>query len=234
MDLTVCICTHDRPRYVRDCLKGCASDRPAGPLRDAAGGQRLPADRGRTGGAGKGARCAADPRGAARRQPGPQRRRLGGADAATSPISTMTRSPPSDWVESILDAIARPGRPPALIGGQDPAEMGSAAAALVAARRCAACCRSSSTRARASIAPPRCPKGWSPTPPTWSCNVLSLLAAGGFGASHRTLWPCAAVGRGGPARLDPAGCRAIRSAMTSRIVVHHQIQARRLRPGWLL
>ena len=22
MDLTVCICTHDRPRYVRDCLEG--------------------------------------------------------------------------------------------------------------------------------------------------------------------------------------------------------------------
>src|SRR4051794_1834395 len=118
MDLTVCICTHDRPLYVRDCLNGLRRqsvlrDRFAILLVDSASSA-----------------CAAaeladmatqhDARLVRLDQPGISLARNTGAWAARTPFIAYIDDdaiPAVDWVETILEAIAQPGRLPALIGG---------------------------------------------------------------------------------------------------------------------
>jgi glycosyltransferase involved in cell wall biosynthesis len=231
MDLTVCICTHDRPRYVRDCLEGLAI-------------QTVPRDRftlliidSASANATELAALAQshDARLIRLEQPGVSLARNAGAWAArTRYIAYIDDDaiPAPDWVEAILAALARPGRPPALIGGRIlpkweiplprwwPASLRGVLSIIE---------HEGEGEYRTGAVPAKL----EPYAANMVVNVLSLLAAGGFGA---------AVGRYGHSLLSD---EEVQLAWTlqdaghlvrydSRIVVHHQIQARRLRPEWLL
>jgi glycosyltransferase involved in cell wall biosynthesis len=231
MDLTVCICTHDRPRYLRDCLEGlerqtAGRDRFAVQVVDSASGDRdVLAALAKA----HGARLIRVER------PGVSLARNAGAWAArTRYIAYIDDDaiPAPDWVEAILAAIARPGRPPALIGGQIlpkweaplpgwwPASLRGVLSII-------------EHEGEGEYRTGSVPKGLEPYAANMVVNVLSLLAAGGFGSG---------IGRYGHSllsdeevqlawMLQDAG-HSVR--YDSRIVVHHQIQARRLRPEWLL
>jgi glycosyltransferase involved in cell wall biosynthesis len=233
MELTVCICTHNRPRYVRDCLDGLrhqtagrhcyslqivdsASSKPAADeLADLA--------------------TCHDARLIRLDQPGVSLARNAGAWAARTPFIVYIDDdaiPALDWVETILDAISQPGRPPALIGGRIlpkwetplpawwPASLRGVLSII-------------EHEGRGEYRTSSVPKGLEPYAANMVVHVLSLLAAGGFGG---------AVGRYGNSLLSD---EEVQLAWTlqdagysvrydSRITVHHQIQALRLKPEWLL
>jgi glycosyltransferase involved in cell wall biosynthesis len=233
MDLTVCICTHDRPRYIRDCLDGLARqsvgrDRFAIILVDSASSpdavvqlQMLAVQH--------------DARLIRLDQAGISLARNTGAWAARTPFIAYIDDdaiPAPDWVETILDSIARPGRLPAMIGGRIlpqweaplppwwPASLRGVLSIIEHEGE-------GEYRTRAV------PAKLEPYAANMVVHVLSLLAAGGFGG---------AVGRYGHSllsdeevqlawRLQDAGYSV---RYDSRIVVYHQIQARRLQPDWLL
>ncbi len=183
MDITVCICTHNRPGYVRDCLDGLrAADRRVGLLRHPGGRQRV--DRRRSGGTGADGRrdspmrgCCGWSRPASALPAMPAR---GRRTAPISPTSTMMRS-------RRLTGSNGSGsdRRTAAAAGNDrrahPAALGSAVAGLVAADSCAARCRSSNTRAQGEYRTPALPAGLEPYGANMVVHVLSLLAIGGFG-----------------------------------------------------
>src|SRR3954452_10401799 len=119
MDLTVCICTHDRPLYVRDCLNGLRQqtvrrDRFAILLVDSASSAHAAAEL---------ADMAAqhDARLIRLEQPEVSLARNAGAWAAwTHYIAYIDDDaiPAVDWFESVLESILQPGRRAALIGGR--------------------------------------------------------------------------------------------------------------------
>src|SRR4051794_36679996 len=119
MDLTVCICTHNWPAYVRDCLQGLREqtvrrDRFAILLVDSASSPHAAAEL---------ADMAVqhDARLIRLDRPGVSLARNAGGWAARPPYIAYTdddATPAVDWAESIREAIARPGRRPALIGGR--------------------------------------------------------------------------------------------------------------------
>ena len=233
MDLTVCICTHDRPRYVRDCLDGLRQqtaprDRFAVLIVDSA--------------------SSADPAAALMKlaarhdarlirleQPGLSVARNAGAWAARSKFIAYIDDdaiPSADWVEAILVSIAEPGRFPALIGGRIlprweaplpnwwPASLRGVLSII-------------EYEGYGEYRTPLVPKGLEPYGANIVVHVLSLLAAGGFSGG---------AGRCGDRLLSD---EEVQLAWTlqdagysvrydSRIVVHHQIQAGRLDPEWLL
>jgi glucosyl-dolichyl phosphate glucuronosyltransferase len=233
MDLTVCICTHDRPRYVRDCLAGLrrqtiprdrftillvdsASSPSAAEELDAlaidAGVRLIRLDR-----------------------PGISMARNAGAWAARTPFIAYIDDdaiPASDWVEAILAAIAQPGRPPALIGGRIlpkweaplphwwPASLRGVLSII-------------EHEGRGEYRTSSVPKSLEPYAANMVVHVLSLLAAGGFGG---------ALGRYGHSLLSDEEVQLawiLQDAgysvrYDSRIVVSHQIQVGRLEPGWLI
>ena len=133
MDLTVCICTHDRPRYVRDCLDGlrrqsvprsCFTvlivDSVSSPSH-AAELAELAAD--------YGARLIR------LEQMGISLARNAGAWATRTQFIAYIDDdaiPTPDWVESILQATQPAGSPAGFDRRPHPAEMGSAVARLVA------------------------------------------------------------------------------------------------------
>ncbi len=233
MDLTVCICTRDRPRYLRDCLNGLRQqtvgrDRFALLIVDSAS---MPAA----------AReltvlaAANDARLIRLDEPGVSLARNAGAWAARTLFIAYIDDdaiPAPAWVESILGSIARPGRPPALIGGRIlprweaplpqwwPPSLRGVLSIIE---------YEGDGEYRTAAVPPNL----EPYAANMVVHVLSLLAAGGFGG---------AVGRYGDNllsdeevqlawRLQDAGYSV---RYDSRMVVHHQIQARRLDPEWLL
>jgi glycosyltransferase involved in cell wall biosynthesis len=231
MDLTVCICTRDRPGYVRDCLDGLArqtDERFALIIVDSASAPDAATEIARL----------ADHHGARLirlEQPGISLARNAGAWAARSRFIAYIDDdaiPADDWIASIHAAIARPGRQPALIGGRilpkweaplPPWWPASLRGVLSIIEHEGA----GEYRTRAV------PAKLEPYAANMVVHVLSLLAAGGFGG---------AVGRYGNALLSD---EEVQLAWTlqdagysvrfdSSIVVHHQIQARRLRPEWLL
>ena len=233
MELTVCICTRDRPRYLRDCLDGLGRqtvgrDSFAILLVDSATGPSL-----RTELEALAARHAA--RLIRLDRPGVSLARNAGAWAARTPYIAYIDDdaiPAADWVETILRAIARPGRRPALIGGRIlpqweaplPAWWPASLRGVLSIIEHEGC----GEYRTASV-----PKRLEPYAANMVVHVLSLLAAGGFGG---------AIGRYGTVllsdeevqmawMLQDAG-HSVR--YDSRITVHHQIQARRLRPDWLL
>lgn len=233
MDLTVCICTHDRPRYVRDCLDGLRRqtvpwDRFAVLLVDSAS----PA-----GSATELARLAAryDARLIRLEQPGLSLARNAGAWAARSNFIAYIDDdaiPAADWVEAILASVAEPGRLPALIGGRILPKWEAPLPGWwpVSLRGVLSIIEH---EGHGEYRTPAVPKGLEPFGANMVVHVLSLLAAGGFDA---------AAGRRGDTLLSD---EEVQLAWTlqdagysvrydSRIVVHHQIQARRLDPEWLL
>jgi len=233
MDLTVCICTRDRPRYVRDCLDGLSRqtvprDRFTILLVDSASAAPAAAELDGLA-ADNGARLIRLD------QPGISRARNTGAWAARTPFIAYIDDdaiPAADWIESILTAIAQPGRRPALIGGRIlprweaplpvwwPASLRGVLSII-------------EHEGRGEYRTTSVPKDLEPYAANMVVHVLSLLAAGGFGG---------AVGRYGHSLLSDEEVQLawmLQDAgysvrYDSRIVVHHQIQARRLEPEWLL
>jgi glycosyltransferase involved in cell wall biosynthesis len=233
MDLTVCICTHDRPRYLRDCLDGlrrqtAERDRFAILVVDS-GSCPAAATRIASLAAGIGARLIRLD------QPGVSLARNAGAWAARTPFIAYIDDdaiPAADWVASILTAIAQPGRQPALIGGRIlpkweaplpgwwPASLRGVLSII-------------EHEGRGEYRTAAVPKGLEPYAANLVVHVLSLLAAGGFGG---------AIGRYGNSLLSDEEVQLawmLQDAgysvrYDSRITVHHQIQARRLNPEWLL
>jgi glycosyltransferase involved in cell wall biosynthesis len=233
MDLTVCICTHNRPRYVRDCLDGLgrqtiSRDRFAILIVDSASSPG-PANELATLAARHDARLIRLDR------PGVSLARNAGAWAARTCFIAYIDDdaiPAPDWLDAILTAIAKPGRRPALIGGRIlpkweaplprwwPASLRGVLSIIEH--------EGAGEYRTASV-----PRSLEPYAANMVVHVLSLLASGGFGG---------AVGRYGHSLLSD---EEVQLAWTlqdagysvrydSRIIVHHQIQARRLQPDWLL
>lgn len=233
MDLTVCICTRDRPAYVRDCLDGlrrqtapreqfaillvdsASSACAAAELADIAteyGARLLRMD-----------------------QPGVSSARNAGAWAARTPFIAYIDDdaiPAADWVDAILGAVSRPGRRPALIGGRIlprweaplPRWWPRSLRGILSIIE-----HEGSGEYRTEAVPP----SLEPYAANMVVHVLSLLAAGGFNGR---------LGRHGDLLLSDEEVQLawmLQDAGYSvrydlRIVVHHQIQARRLDPAWLL
>jgi glycosyltransferase involved in cell wall biosynthesis len=233
MDLTVCICTHNRPHYVGDCLDGLRRQTVA---RDRIG--ILVVDSGSSPAAAAELKALAAENGARLirlEEPGVSFARNAGAWAARTPFIAYIDDdaiPAPDWVSSILNAIAQPGRPPALIGGRilpkweaplPPWWPPSLLGVLSIVEH----------EGKGEYRTPAVPKSLEPYAANMVVHVLSLLAAGGFGGT---------VGRYGHALLSDEEVQlawALQDAgysirYDSRIVVYHQIQARRLEPEWLL
>jgi glycosyltransferase involved in cell wall biosynthesis len=233
MDLTVCICTHDRPRYVRDCLDGlrgqtATRDRFTILLVDSASS---PAE------ATELAALATehDARLIRLDQLGISLARNAGAWAARTRFIAYIDDdaiPAADWVERILDAIAQPGRRPALIGGRIlPKWEAPLPAWWPASLRGVLSIIEHEGRGEYRTA--AVPAGLEPYGANMVVHVLSLLAAGGFGGT---------VGRYGQSLLSDEEVQLawiLQDAgysvrYDSRITVYHQIQARRMDPAWLL
>lgn len=234
MDLTVCICTHDRPRYVRDCLEGLrrqtmsedrfgvlivdsGSPEPArSELRDLA--RRHP-----------GARLIRV------EQPGVSTARNAGAAAATTDYIAYIDDdaiPAENWVAAILDALAPGNGRPEVLGGRIlprweaplPPWWPPSLRGLLSIIE-----HEGLGEFRTTDLPP----GLKPCGCNMVVHVASLLDTGGFGSG---------IGRMAGVllsdedvelawRLQDAGLSA---QYDSRIVVFHQIQAKRLNPDWLL
>ncbi len=233
MDLTVCICTHNRARYVRDCLAGLrqqtvSRQRFAVLIIDSAS---------QAGAAAELLDLAVehDARLVRLDQAGVSVARNAGAWAAHTPFIAYIDDdaiPAPDWIASILAAIAQPGRTAAVIGGRilpkweaplPPWWPRSLRGVLSIIEH------EGVGEYRTSAVPAHL----EPYAANMVVHVLSLLAAGGFGGS---------AGRIGDNllsdeevqlawRLQDAGYSA---RYDSRIMVYHQIQARRLDPAWLL
>lgn len=233
MDLTVCICTHDRPGYVRDCLNGLrrqtvTRDRFTILIVDSASPQPVAAEL-------DALAMQNDARLIRLDQPGVSLARNAGAwGARTQYIAYIDDDaiPATDWVESILNAIARPGRPPALIGGRILPKW-EAPLPEWWPRSLRGVLSIIEHEGQGEYRTAAVPRGLEPYAANMVVHVLSLLAAGGFGG---------AIGRYGNSLLSDEEVQlawmlqdsgySIR--YDSRITVHHQIQARRMEPEWLL
>jgi len=233
MDLTVCICTHNRPRYVRDCLDGLRAqtvsrDRFSLQLVDSGSSPPVATEL-------YGLAIEHGARLIRLDQLGVSMARNAGAWAARTPFIAYIDDdaiPASNWVASILDAIGQPGRPPALIGGRIlprwesplprwwPDSLRGVLSII-------------EHEGRGEYRTRSVPASLEPYAANMVVHVLSLLAAGGFGG---------ASGRFGNSLLSDEEVQLawmLQDAgysvrYDSRITVHHQIQARRMRPDWLL
>jgi glycosyltransferase involved in cell wall biosynthesis len=233
MDLTVCICTRDRPRYVRDCLEGLR--------RQTAPRNRftvLVVDSASSPGPGAElAELAADfgARLIRLEQMGISLARNAGAWATRTQFIAYIDDdaiPAPDWIETILQAIAQPGRRPAMIGGRIlpnweaplPAWWPASLRGVLSIIE-----HEGAGEYRTAAVPP----GLEPYGANMVIHVLSLLAAGGFGG---------AAGRCGESLLSDEEVQLawmLQDAgysvrYDSHITVYHQIQARRMEPAWLL
>ncbi|MGH7041789.1 MAG: glycosyltransferase family 2 protein, partial [Acetobacteraceae bacterium] len=232
-ELSVCICTHNRPGDVRLCL-------------DALRAQTVPADRWEIlviDSASAPAQALALARvvagfGAARLvrldRPGLSLARNAGAAAARTPwiayLDDDAVAAP-DWVEHALAVLAGPA-PPVLLGGRVlPAWQAPLPAWWPAGLRGALSIVE--VEGAGAYRRPGLPAGLEPCGANLLVHVPTLRAAGGFSP---------VIGRRGAAllsdeevhlawRLQAAG-HAIR--YDSRLVVHHRIPSARLTPGWLL
>lgn len=234
MDVTACICTHDRPGYVRDCLDGMrrqtvGDDRFDVLVVDSASTGDVPAELAGLVGALRNARLLRV------EQAGISVARNAGAwNAGGDYIAYIDDDaiPAPDWIERILKAICETDPPPAMIGGRilphweaplpswwPPSLRGSLSIIEF--------------EGRGEYRTAALPQGLEPYGANMVAQVHSLRAMGGFGMQS---------GRIGAAllsdeevqlawRLQDAG-QSVR--YDSRIVVWHQIQAARLTPAWLL
>jgi glycosyltransferase involved in cell wall biosynthesis len=234
MQLTVCICTHDRLHYVRDCLGGLA--------RQTAGQDAfavLVVDSFSTGDTqAELARLLAPiPNATLIRvnQPGEFLARNAGAWACrTSYIAYIDDDaiPAEDWVACILAALTETTPPPAVLGGRA-LPLWEAPLPAWWPPRLRGVLSIIEAEGQGEYGDPNLPPDLAPYGVNMAVNVPSLLAVGGFGSRG---------GRFGAALLSDVDIQlAWRLQQTgqsvrydSRIVVHHQIQAGRLTPEWLL
>ncbi|MGA3402373.1 MAG: glycosyltransferase [Acetobacteraceae bacterium] len=234
MELTVCICTHNRPRYLRDCLHGLTRQTTS---QDAFA--VLVVDSGSTGDAPAelALLVAATPNASLIRvdQPGVSLARNAGAWACHTPYIAYIDDdavPAEDWVARILAALGETTSPPAVLGGRVlpvweaplphwwPSSLRGVLSII-------------ETEGQGEYGRPGLPADLAPYTVNMVVNVRSLLALGGFGSG---------AGRYGAALLSDEDVQVawrLRQAgqsvrFDSRIVVHHQIQAARLTPAWLL
>ena len=233
MDITVCICTHDRPDYVRDCLAGLrdqtvasdqfetlivdsASSRPNAALLTALArdhGVRL---------------IRVD-------QPGVSLARNSGAEATHTPYIAYIDDdaiPAPDWIEAILAALAEPRPPPAVLGGRIlprweaplPAWWPPSLRGVLSIIE---------HEGQGEYRTPQVPPNLEPYAANMVVSVAALRAVGGFPAT---------AGRYGTVLLSDEEVQLawiLQNAgdsvrYDSRIVVRHQIQASRFTPKWLL
>lgn len=231
MEITVCLCTHDRPAYVRDCLDGLKRQ-TAGLFEvlvvDSASTGDVPARLADLASA-YGARLIRVDR------PGVSTARNAGARAARAPVIAYIDDdaiPAPDWIHSILRAHRESDPPPTLIGGRilprweqplPPWWPTSLRGVLSIIEH----------EGQGTYRTPTLPPGLEPYAANMIVEVAPLLAAGGFAEDLgryagvllsdeevRLAWA-----------LQDAGHRIV---YDSRIVVHHQIQASRMHPSWLL
>jgi glucosyl-dolichyl phosphate glucuronosyltransferase len=234
MDVTVCICTHDRPGYLSDCLDGLRRQ-TVGDGRfdilvvDSASTGDIPAQVEQLVQGLRNARLLRI------EQPGVSVARNAGAqEAAGDYIAYIDDDaiPACDWIERIVQSISETDPPPALIGGRilphweaplpfwwPPSLRGSLSIIEL--------------EGQGEYRSAALPRGLEPYGANMVIHVPSLRAIGGFGTQS---------GRIGEAllsdeevqlawRLRDAGHSA---RYDSRIVARHQIQTARLTPAWLL
>ena len=234
MELTVCICTHNRPSYVQDCLAGlrcqtAGHDAFAVLLVDSGSTGDTPAALQKLAAGVPGARLIRLDRS------GVSAARNVGAVAAGTPFIAYIDDdaiPAADWIERILAALRESTRPPALIGGRIlpswkaplPPWWPQRLRGVLSIIECEGC-----GEYRSQSLPP----GLEPYAANMVVHIPSLKSVGWF--SER-------CGRSGSNllsdeevllawQLQDAGYSA---RYDSRIVVQHQIQAERLTPHWLL
>lgn len=234
MELTVCICTHDRPGYVRDCLAGLGRQ-TTGPEAFAV----LVVDSGSGPEAGAALRdlVAATPNASLVRLdcPGVSAARNAGARAARTPYVAYTDDdavPAPDWVACILRALTETHPPPAVLGGRA-LPLWQAPLPRWWPRQLIGVLSIIDVDGRGAYGDPHLPADLAPWAVNMVVNIAAMRTVGGFGATAGRVgdkllsdedvllaWQLRAAGW--PVRYD------------SRIVVHHQIQAARLTPEWLL
>lgn len=231
-ELTVCVCTHDRVGYLRDCLDGLRfQTAPAASFEVVVVDSCSPPE---TRGELDAAAALANARLVRLVRPGVSVARNAGARAAAAPWVAFIDDdaiPAPDWVEAIRAVISRPD-PPALFGGRIlplweaplPAWWPSRLRGVLSLIEC---------RRAGEYRTAQVPKTLEPYGANMVVNRGALFAVGGFdegsGRFGRALlsdeevqlaWRLQAAGRS--ARHEPT------------VMVRHQIQARRLTPGWLL
>lgn len=234
MDITVCICTHDRPDYLRDCLNGLRRQTVA-----ADGVDILVVDSTSTGDAPQ--RMAAMVAGIANarllrvEQAGVSVARNAGAAAARGRYIAYIDDdaiPAPDWIACIRAAITEAELPPALIGGRILPHWEAPLPAWWP-QKLRGTLSIIEFDGQGEYRAGALPTDLEPYGANMIVHVPTLLAIGGFGQHS---------GRIGKAllsdeevqlawRLQAAGYSA---RYDSRIVVRHQIQASRLTPNWLL
>lgn len=232
--ITACICTHNRPGYVRDCLDGLARQTV-----DPHAFEILIVDSGSTGDTPAELAAMVGETANARlirlERAGVSVARNAGADAATGDYIAYIDDdaiPGTDWIEQIHIAILTLGGVPALLGGRIlplweaplpgwwPATLRGVLSIIEAEGR-------GIYRSRAM------PDNLAPYGANMVVHIPTMRSVGGFGDG---------TGRDGDTllsdedvqlawRLQDAGYVV---CYDSRIVVQHQIQAGRLTPDWLL
>ena len=234
MDITVCICTRDRPGYVRDCLGGLARQTVGSDCFDI-----LVVDSASTGdAAAELARMVGEfdnARLLRLEQAGLSTARNAGAweaDGGYIAYIDDDAIPAADWIEQIAAAIDERQPPPAMIGGRILPHW-EAPLPIWWPRTLRGSLSIIEYEGAGEYRTKALPAGLEPYGANMIVHVLSLRAVGGFATSS---------GRLGKAllsdeevqlawRLQASG-HSVR--FDSRIVVQHQIQATRLTPGWLL
>ena len=232
--ITVCLCTHARPDYVRDCLAGLAcQSSDAGPFEilvvDSGSSGETPA---RLAGLVK---TMSNARMIRVDQPGVSLARNAGAIAAFGEYVAYIDDdaiPAPDWVARIRAGIAESSGVPAVLGGRI-LPLWEAPLPGWWPRSLRGMLSIIETEGRGAYGDASLPRNLSPYGANMIVHVPTLRSVGGFRAG---------VGRDGTSllsdedvqlawRLQRAGY-AVR--FDSRVVVHHQIQAGRLTPDWLL
>jgi GT2 family glycosyltransferase len=234
MEVTVCICTHNRPHYVRDCLAGLArqtacQDSFAVLVVDSGSTGDVSAELTRlTAGAPNARVLRVD-------LPGVSLARNAGVRACRSRYIAYIDDdaiPADDWVASILAALGETATPPAVLGGRA-LPMWEAPLPAWWPARLRGALSIIETQGQAEYGDPSLPADLAPYTVNMVVNVAALLAIGGFREN---------AGRFGTTLLSDEdvqvawrlrqGGQSVR--YDSRVVVHHQIQAARLTPQWLL
>jgi GT2 family glycosyltransferase len=232
--VTVCICTHARPGYVRQCLAGLAAQTaPKAMFETIVVDSASPPSA-----AGALARVVALHPGVrliVADRPGVSLARNAGVAAARAPYVAFIDDdaiPAPDWIASIAASVAEASPPAAVIGGRVlprweaplprwwPPELRGVLSII-------------EHEGRGAFRTPALPRKLEPYAANMVVHGPTLLQVGGFrlgsGRTGDVLLSDEEVELAW--RLQDAGYPVL---YDSRIVVHHQIQASRLNPGWLL